>query len=506
MAIKRFLPFLVLLLSGCTVGPNFRLPWSDTPFNWHLDEKERAIGNPRTVRIVAGEVAPEWWAEFSDDTLNQLERDLEKQNLDVRTATARLEQVRAERGVLASNLYPTVTGDASFTRQKPSDKGAFSLLGSGGGAGQTTSGSADGGQQAAGGATDNAVPSSSKIPPFNIYEYGFDASWEIDLFGRVRRALESADASVLSAEETRRDILLTVQAELARDYIQLRGTQEMLRIAKENIKSLTTQRDLTKAQAQSGLTSQVDTTSAEAQLAIETSRLPQLIEQENEQINNITLLLAANPGNLSVELSQNENDLKFPKTVPVGIPSELAHKRPDILAAEANLHAATANIGVAEADFFPRITLMGHGAIQGLHASDLDDWSARTWSFGPDITLPIFEGGRLTRTVQLRKAEQKEAAIAYRKTVLQALHEVDNALTAILAEQKRKDQLSAAQKQQQLALKLATARYKNGISNYLDVLIAQQNLFAVEQQFVENRTLLATDLIGIYKALGGGFN
>jgi NodT family efflux transporter outer membrane factor (OMF) lipoprotein len=191
--------------------------------------------------------------------------------------------------------------------------------------------------------------------------------------------------------------------------------------------------------------------------------------------------------------------------VPVGLPSELARRRPDIRAAEATLHAATADIGVAVADFYPRVTLSGSVALQATQLHDLGWGQANTWSFGPQLSLPIFEGGRLRRTLELREAQQQEAAITYQRTVLTALHEVNTALTDYATQQRRRDSLLVAVEQNRRALSLAEERYADGVADFLAVLDAQRNLLAAEQQATDSTTTIATDLVALYKALGGGW-
>ena len=194
-----------------------------------------------------------------------------------------------------------------------------------------------------------------------------------------------------------------------------------------------------------------------------------------------------------------------PPVVPIGLPSELAQRRPDIRQAEANLHAATAEIGAAEADFFPKITLSGSIGIQALKFKDLGNWGSRMYSGGPSITLPIFEGGRLKYTLELRKAEQQEAAVTYQQTVLQAFHDVDNALTAYTAEQRRRDSLAVASDKASRALSIARQQYTQGLSTFLDVLTAQRTLFTAQQQYADSTTTVSTNLVQLYKALGGGW-
>ncbi len=342
-------------------------------------------------------------------------------------------------------------------------------------------------------------------PPFDLWQYGFDASWELDLWGRVRREIESADASVEASVEARRNMLLSTLAEVARDYVQLREQQTVLDIVRKNIRSERDTLTLTRQRYLGGVTTELDVANAAAQLASTESQLPQTEEQIAESINALSYLLALTPGALSAELTTPAPVPPVPPTVPVGLPSELARRRPDIRQAEAQLHSATADVGVAVADFFPRVTLSGSLSLQALQFKNLGTWDARQYALGPSITLPIFEGGRLRGTLRLRQAQQQEAAISYQSTVLQALHDVDNALTAYADEQRRQQQLLAAVNASQRALDLARTRYAAGVSDFLNTLDAQRTLLSAQQTAAASTAMVSTDLVQLYKALGGGW-
>ncbi len=322
----------------------------------------------------------------------------------------------------------------------------------------------------------------------------------------MRRSVKSAGASVDASENARRDTLLTAAAELARDYIQLRGVQRNLDITGQNLDIARQSLELTRQRAEGGLTTDLDVANAAAQVASVAAELPTLQAQQAQLINAIGQLLGEKPAALTVELADPKAIPPVPPRVPVGLPSELARRRPDIRQAEARLHAATADVGVAVANFYPSISLSGSAAIQAIQFSDLGDWgAAKTFALGPSITLPIFEGGKLKRTLELRQAQQQEAAVSYQRTVLAALHEVDNALTAYDAEQHRREQLEQAVAQNRRALSLARDRYREGVIDFLQVLDVQRSLLAAEQQLTDSTTTVSTDLVQIYKALGGGW-
>jgi NodT family efflux transporter outer membrane factor (OMF) lipoprotein len=481
---------LLLALGACTVGPNFEAPEWLSPASW-FGKKAESLPNGPSI-AVAEPIDPNWWTLFRDPALTELERRVADENLDVQIATVRIAQSRAQLGVAGAAQFPTFNANGSYTRQKASDVGVFSNspnpLGANGASGNTAGG-----------------VRSSHLNPFDVYQVGFDASWELDLWGRVRRSVESASASVVASAEARRDTLLSSLAEVARDYIQLRGTQLLLQIARDNVKIAQQNLDLTQQRAAGGVTTDLDVANAAAQLRTTAAEIPRLEQQESELINAISLLLGLPPNALQNELIRAKPVPPVPPRVPVGLPSELARRRPDIRQAEAQLHGATADIGVAVADFYPSVKLSGSVGLQAIQPWKMFNIDARQYGVGPGVTIPIFEGGQLKATLQLRKAQQQEAAIAYQKTVLSAWHEVDNALTAYRTEQARRDQLTQAVAQNQRALGLAQSRYQEGVADFLQVLTAQQNLLSTEQQLALATTNVSANLVALYKALGGGW-
>jgi NodT family efflux transporter outer membrane factor (OMF) lipoprotein len=456
---------------------------------------------------VAEPIDPNWWELFGDAELSTLETRVAAANLDVRLAAIRLDQSRAQLGIARADELPTLNTNGSYTRERLSQKGVIGLLSGGGSSGSSfaSQGSMANGLGGTSGAVPSTVTGGTVIPPFNVFQYGFDASWEVDFWGRARREVESARASLTANEDSRRNALLSVLAELARDYITLRGVQASIAITNENLGTANQSLHLTQERAAGGLTTDLDVANAQAQVASTAAQLPNLQQQEAQLINALSLLLAEPPNTLRTELAQAKPIPPVPPKVPVGLPSELARRRPDIRQAEAQLHAATADIGVAVADFYPRVTLSGSIGLQALMAKNLGNWAARQYGFGPSITLPLFEGGRLKATLELRKQQQQEAAFNYQRTVLQALHDVDNALIAFDAEQQRHKQVEAAVTANRRALALARQRYDEGISTFLDVLDAQRGLLSTQLQLVNSTTTESTNLVALYKALGGGW-
>ncbi len=490
---------LGLLLAGCTLGPDFATPSLFTPSSWFAS---RPPPPPVASLPAPTPIDPAWWTLFNDPILTELEAQVAASNLDVRLATIRLAESRQQRGIAAADQFPTLNGNATYTREQISNKGVASLLGGGSGGAATQSNGTAG---TSGGIPTSSLGASSGIKPFDLYQYGFDASWELDLWGRVRRGVESADASLLASAESRRNVMLTSLAELARDYIQLRGQQRDLAIAQATLVSDQQSLRLTQQRAAGGLVTQLDVANASNQVQTTASQIPQLEQAASVTMNALALLLGETPGALTAKLDQAQPVPPVPPVVPVGLPSELVERRPDIRQAEANLHMATAEIGAAEADFFPKITLSGSVGLQALQFKDLGNWDARMFSGGPSISIPIFEGGRLKYRLELRKAQQQEAAVQYQQTVLQAFHDVDNALTAYVKEQQRRDALSKAVDQANRALGLARSQYTQGLTTFLDVLTAQRTLYAAQQQYADSTTTVSTNLVQLYKALGGGW-
>jgi NodT family efflux transporter outer membrane factor (OMF) lipoprotein len=453
------------------VGPDFVRP---------DDGLRDAVLTPRIEHVdvaqpTASGVPVQWWTLFNDALLSDLQARALASNPDLLTAAARIEQSRAQLGIASSALLPSVSAGASYSREALSEHGKFAALG---------------------------APST----PSDFWQLGFDASWEIDLWGRARRVREGARASLDAAMYEREATRVALSAEVARAYLQLRGLQAQLDIAEQNKAIGERTLSLAESRERNGVATRFETSSARAQLATINALVPELAQRRNAQMNALALLLGAPPRTLDAELREAMPLPSLPVNVPVGVSSELARRRPDILRAEAQLHAATAAIGVARADFYPRIGLKGRIGVEAFESGDLDSWDSRFFSVGPTVFLPIFQGGRLTRRLELNEARQKVSALAYRQTVLRAWHEVDNALDAWAAQQRQHAELLIAFEQSSEALRVAERGYREGAADYLSVLTAQRNVLASQTSLNASMTGAALTLVNLYKSLGGGWN
>jgi NodT family efflux transporter outer membrane factor (OMF) lipoprotein len=489
------------LSAGCEVGPSFRRPTPQLPSSWDgATQSAAAAAGTGDFAASGAPIEEAWWKVFQDPTLEQLEQRVATQNLDVQSATVRLMQSRLQARIIGGALWPTLDANASYEREKASQQGLLSLF-NGGAPGSEASGTLGSGAGGAPGSISSALSA-----PLNLWQLGFDASWELDLWGGARRALESARASAQASQEDLRTTLLQELAEVARDYMTLRGVQTQRSIVEATLAADRDTASITGQRAEAGLTPHKDLVSAEAEVQSVASQLPTLGQQEAQLVNALSLLLGAPPDALREQLATPQQSSPALPPVPLGVPSELARRRPDIRSAEAKLQAATAQIGVAAAELYPSITLTGSFGLQALQFANLGSWGARQYALGPSLTLPLFEGGRLRETVQLRTAEQQEAAINYQKTVLQAWHDVANALIAYDTEQVRLQRLTQAEHGSDEVLRIALERYRGGIDPYLNVLTAQRTLLQYQLEAAQSRSVVEANLVQLYKALGGGWS
>ena len=484
----------LLGLAGCTVGPDFAAP--TTSLADSSDYLDTGLPVRKAGRLLARTSMAEpdvaWWQAFRDPILSGLEERVAAQNLDVQTATARLFQSRSQLNTAAAAGLPTLNGQGNAYRQQFSKNGTIGLLSN-----------SLGGLTGGGGGADPTAPLTNG---FESYTLGFDASWELDLWGKVRRSIESAQAQADASAEQRRDALVSSQAELARDYVQLRGTQELIRIDLANIRVNEQILEVVRIRQQKGLVTGLDTASAAQQVEAIKAQLPQLQLQEIQQINAISLLLGEPPLALSQELVAGKGIPPVPPRVPVGIPSSLVLRRPDIRRAEANLHSAVAEIGVAEAQFFPSVTLTGSPTVNAVDPGKLFRGSSLQYmNIGPAISIPLFEGGRLKSNLVLQRARQQEAAIAYQKAVLQGWHDVVNALAALRGDEARRARLARQVADARQALSLSRARYTQGVEIFTTVLQASQTVLQAETNLSQATASISTDFVALSKALGGGW-
>lgn len=462
--------YSALSLSGCVMGPDFHPPTPQLASRWAETESE--AGHSRAVESA---VDPHWWDSFGDKQLSALVLEAQQSNFDLQLAASRLEQSLALRRQITADTLPSVGATADYSRSRNAPRGLNDPSG-------------HGGKQA-----------------FNLWNGGIGISWEADLWGRVKRSVEVADASVQMAQEDRHAVQLWVVVQTAQHYIQLRGTQQALLVVQQNLKIAQRSLQLTQLQLQEGVATDLEVSEAGAQVAEIEARMAPLQQRSAQLINALSLLLAREPRALQQQLSLPASVPAYALNVPVGLPSELAQRRPDIRRAQAQLHAATASIGVAKADFYPRITLSGNLGFQAMQLSDWGSWGSRNFAFGPGVSVPLFEGGRLQGALQLQEGRQQEAAIGYQKTVLRAWHEVDDALVAYQASQRRRDSLEQAVAHNQRALDSVHQQYAQGTVDFLNVLTVQNALLANEAALVDSTAAVSLSLVDVYAALGGGW-
>ncbi len=475
---------------GCTVGPDYQAPVPPVPATWQ--GLTVAATAPDSVPTAGPVKLVEWWKAFRDPTLSSLVNRAIAANLDLRQAQARVRQARASLGVAGAGLWPTVDASGRYSR---SYNGGVSS-GGGGGISAGTGGAVTGSSGGYSGGSPEAR---------DLFQVGLDASWELDIFGGVRRNVEATEADLQAAVEDRRDVLVSLIAEVGNNYLNLRGLQQQLAIARQNLEAQRHTAEITRKRYEAGFVNGLDVANANAQVATTAAQIPPLESSAQATIYSLSILLGAEPATLVRELTTVAPIPLTPPTVPVGLPSDLLRRRPDIRRAEAQLHAATARIGVATADLFPRFSLSGSLGLSGNNLSSLTDWRNRSWSIGSAVSWPVFDAGRIRWNIEIQNALQEQDVAAYQKTVLTALKDVETALVAYAKEQEHGRFLTEAVANDRKAVDLAMQLYIAGKTDFLNVLNAQRALFLAEDALVQSARSLSTNLIALYKALGGGW-
>jgi multidrug efflux system outer membrane protein len=476
---------LAAQLIGCTVGPDFKAPRADFPSTWSATAESRAAGQVGQVTDATAD-AGAWWTGFGDPELTSLVERAAAANLDAKVAMLRIAEARAQRDVGRAGQWPSLSMNASEQTIRLSESTPTGAL-------FTKTGNLPG-------LAGVSIPN-----PYTQDQLGFEASWEIDLFGRIRRSVEAAKADTDASVEDSRAVLVSMLGDVGRAYIDLRGAQARRAVVVETITTIQDLLDLAGDRRRAGLSSEIDVARTAAETSSAQAQLPLLDRQIAQDVNQLGKLLARAPGALKAELAAASPVPAIPPQVPIGLPADLARRRPDIRAAEQRLHAATARVGVAVADLFPRVTLGVQGGLQAQTLSALFDWASRFMTAGPSLQLPIFDAGRRRATVRLQDVRAEGAALDYRRTVLGALDEVDNALIAYAADQGRRASLAKTVESNREATELARQRYASGLGNFIDVLDAERSLQQGEIALSESATAVSTDLVVLYRALGGGW-
>ena len=449
-------------ISGCMVGPDYIKPQTVVPTQW-----AGAAKMPTVQSLVVTGGTPDltrWWNQFNDSTMNKLVEEAVHANLDLKIAEARLRQARAARGVAIGGLWPTAGASGGYQRSHKA------------------------------GADDQ-----------DLFQAGLDAVWELDLFGGRRRNLEAADAVIRAATEGIHDIQVSLVAEVALNYIQLRGYQQEIVIAQKNLVAQRRTAEITRKRHLVGFATALDVANAESTAATTEAQIPVFETAERQTIYMLSILLAQQPVALVWQLSPLGSLPSMPTEIPAGLPSDLLRRRPDIRVCEAQLHTATAQIGVATADFFPVFSLTG---ALSWNSNLLRSWwsdASRSFGVGPSVNWQIFQGGAITSNVRLQEALRDQAFLTYQKTVLAAFQDVENALIAFSNEQHHRKALSDAVAVNRKAVDLSLQLYTEGMTDFLNVVTAQRSLYASEDALIQSERTIATDLIALYKALGGGW-
>jgi NodT family efflux transporter outer membrane factor (OMF) lipoprotein len=458
------------IVGGCNVGPDYHPSAANTPAAWS--------SQPANGLTAIADADSAWWTSFNDGELDSLVQRAAQANPDLRVAEARLRQARAVRQMSAADLWPTLDASGSFARAKQSKNQP--LIGS--------------------------LPLPANFPfEYSVYQAGFDASWEIDLFGAKRRALEATTADWEAAVESRDDAMVTLLAEVARNYVELRGGQLRLDISHRNLKLQEEALELTRARFQTGVANELDVTRAAALLASIQAAVPPLEAAVRASMYTLAILVGRDPGDLVAELTPTKPIPLVPPEIPIGLPSDLLSRRPDVRRAERQLAAETARIGVAKSDWFPKLSLTGDA---GLESVSLGKWftpGSEFWSLGPSLQWRALDFGRVRAEVSAQTAVQEAALAAYEKTALASLLEAESAVVAYAQEQNRHGALTEEVAENRRSLEMANGLFREGRVNFLDVLDAERSLYQSEDELAVSDQAVSIDLITLYKALGGGW-
>ncbi|HOO46186.1 MAG TPA: efflux transporter outer membrane subunit [Deltaproteobacteria bacterium] len=456
---------LLLSASGCAIaGKDYKRPGLDLNEAWNNSiDGGLAHSSTETQDMVF------WWKNLDDPVLAELIERAVQRNTDLRQAKSRLREARAQRSVVKAGFFPTLDAGGKVTRSR-----------AGGDAGDV----------------------SNKT----MYSTGFDAAWEIDLFGGLRRSVEAAEADLEAGREDVNDVLVSLTAEVALNYVELRMYQARLDVAEKNLLMQEETYQLEQYRLLAGLSDELATAQARSNMEKTRSGIPSLRTRVEQAKNRIAVLLGGQPGSLHEELKGCKPLPSAPAGLALGVPADVLRRRPDVRRAEQELAAQCARVGVAEADLYPRITLNGSIGYDALSTGNLFKTGSRSWSFGPRITWPVFQAGSVRASIEIASARQEQALIEYESVVLSAVEEVENAVMAYVQEQIRRDSLEEAVKAARQGVDFAQNRYDAGLSDFDSLLDAQRTLLSYEDELVQSKTAVITDLISLYKALGGGWS
>lgn len=454
-----------LLITGCTAGPDYKMPQMRTPQQWPTPSRDKSYAEPNTL---SG-----WWSRLNDPALDELVRAALEGSHDIKTAALRVLRARTQRDLAANLYYPQVDGLGGYSRTRPSG---------------------------------NSYQAASGFPPeaYNSYSASFDASWEIDVFGRIKRSVQSAEYSYHATVEDYRGVMVALLAETATNYVDFRTAQQRIQFANDNIQIQRETLKLTRARYDAGLVPELDVVQAQTNLANTESVVPQLRKQQTRALNRLASLIGVFPAEM--EKLQSKSPIPtVDKTVPILAPAEILRQRPDLRSAERTLAARTAEIGVAEADLYPAFSLTGYFGFESMDFENIAEWNSRMYGVGPSFRWNILNGDRVRNTIRIRKLLAEEAYINYEKSVLLAVEEVADAMTFFAEEQKRFQALRRSVRASRKSVKLVRSLYENGLTDFQNVLDSQRTLFNQQDSLAQSKGQIAKHWIGIYQAFGGGW-
>lgn len=461
--LKHSVLALAFVIAGCSVGPKYQRPEMEVPDQWHQQLAEEFTD--------ANAVSAMWWNVLNEPVLNDLIRQARENNPTLESAYYSLLQARYMRDYTAGRYDPSVDAGGSYTRTRSSDNGLMAM----------------------------------SPNPYNMHTIGFDAAWELDLFGRIRRAVESAQATYEAGFENYRDTLVTLNAEVASTYIELRTIQARLKFTLQNVESQQGMLELAQTRFDAELVPKLDVSQAVLNISNTRSEIPTLRSLEASAVHRLSVLVGRQPGHLYELLSDASAIPQLSGKIHVKMPAELLRSRPDIRRAERQLAAQVANEGVATADLYPSFTLTGSIGFEAMSLSELTSSDSRNYSFGPSLRWNIFNGSRVRNQIKIEEAGSEQLFAQYRYTVLTALEEVENAMTDYVHERRRMAQLAESVQAAKESVQLATEQYKNGLTNFQNVLDMQRMQVQQEDKLADSRGRVIQNFIRIQKALGGGW-
>lgn len=454
-----------VLFAGCQpVGPDYTSPPFKTQDVWNTELRQGLTADSPSPEKLA-----RWWKVFDDPVLTELISQTVDNNLDIKLAVAKIKESRARRGISRAGLFPVVDADGTVSKSKGSENA---------GSGSTRS----------------------------HYAVGFDAGWEIDVFGGARRSIEASEAEFEASQENLKYVLVSLMSEVALNYLEFRTTQKRLAVAEKNIAIQQETFDITRWRCQAGLSNDLELQQARSNLASTRAQIPILRSSMEEARNRIAVLTGAVPGSMRQLLDQIRPIPTIPPVVAIGVPAETLRQRPDIRKAERDLAAQTARVGVATADLYPKFRLSGSIGLESLNSSTLFTSGSDTWGIIPGVSWNIFDAGAIRRNIQVQSAIQEQYLLTYEATVLSALEEIENALTLYAEEQVRHERLVEAVDAARQTQELATQQYNAGLTDFLEVLIAQRSLLSLDDQLAQSDGTVTANLVRLYKTLGGGWS